>query len=996
MHEAGSGIPWSDVIRFHMDIVGRGEESFFSFSPDDEASERWAYANESMMTDLAGPWFCKLDEGSRPPFWTGAERGTHESVFLGGPCYVASERRDSGRQVPVRRPLLYREVELTATEEGCAITPRQGKWAFCPPVWGLLDRAQVVLSDNEKAFLRELIDGAAQRAKDRDESLASAVLASLIDKLPELRESLPLATWRHVGPIDSSGGRERVSEVLESIVHWWHAKEEVRAAGKISEQVGDAFATLTGEAKHLGATPKSAVQGAGYLSPRAWDDLAKEAHARSREADAASGAWRRRADHKSALDSVRQWLGQWRMLGSAVHDILADGSEAPLAHALRRLESDPGTPALRQLGEAHGKCDVAGFLRAWRTARRHHTEATVLGRQRKAVPSVTARVNAWWDQVPETLVATFAGMSRDRWPEPEVLNERLAPLHRLLEETVRFLDEDRPGWKEGAEKERKWANEELRRAAELVPTSKPEGRALRERCMKATASNASWPIDALRDEFRQFGIETLIAGIESIDRKLAKRALQIAEAGWLERLLDDDEACRAVSRLETSLARSNGVLPPDQVTVFRHALRAAPIWITTAKSVQSVPTAPELFDVVLVDEASQCTLTDLLPALYRGRQWAVIGDGDQLPAIPTVHAAEEQALSHKYGLDPFLDRVGHSDLFTLCATALPRGRSDVLQLEEHFRSHPQIIGFSNRHIYQQRLQLAPDTLDRSPLPVASGLFPVPVAGYAERGDRGRSWINHAEAERVVDEVKRLATREGLNGAAIGIVTPFGGQKTLIQDLLAKAQISNDLKVDSAHGFQGDERDIMMFSPVVARGMTPGARRWVETPPNLTNVALTRARFALFVVADLDFLRHQSLPSLLHRLAVYCRDIATLRETSEAELLLFSWMMLQGWTPDVHTQIGDLEVDFTLSPSHREEVAPLAIEVDGEAYHQEDSATDRSRDAFLAARGFQVLRVSAREIFETPLTVVAEIERRLNHGRGTAHGSAQDSFGRSTE
>ena len=1461
MHEAGNSIPWSDVIRFHMDIVGRGEESFFSFSPADEASERWTPAEESMMTDLAGPWSCKLGEGPRPPFWVGVERGAHESVFLGGPCYVAFEARDSGRPVPVWRPLLYREVELTATEEGCDVTPRQGKWAFCPPVWGLLDRAQVILTDNEQAFLRELIDEGAQRSKDRDESLASAVLATLIGKLPDLQvalsrhmpepaarrvpaspwvlfapqasgafkynrhlmtdyrriaeqltasaerigglgileggwthevdrqeriqplvplndrqqvvverviggapltvvtgppgcgksqvvlsvllnawacgqsvlfvssnnnavdvvrerlerlasavpiavragskdknnavgllrnistrvgqrrgqpasdapasgeaqlqplierrealrkmrdsrvpqkiteqarsamaayakerglidkieketgrlehewhqhgfgkrrltrtrkmveesldaarawidrkpdfeqqqrideeerrrldqaimdaeqvretalgeagvtdsrtveelmrygspddvatwhaglerilkysagdlltppewhveferwssareaeqasrdlkvlgdrvsrhfdelsvrieslgaraqamaqavdalhrygmetppaiapdlidswkrafavtltvipnrmdrlfpwrplpgarrklrqiermllESFPLATWRHVGSIEGPGGRDRVSEVLESITRWWHAREEERAAGKVSEQVSDAFATLTEEARCLGVPPKPAVQGAGYLSPRAWDDLAKEAYARSREADAAAGAWRRHASHKNALDSVRQWLESWRMLGSAVHDVLAEGSAAPLAHALRRLASAPGTPALLQLGEANGKCDVAGFLRGWRTARRHHTEATNLRRQREDIPSLAARLNAWWEQVPDALATAFAGVSRDRWPEPEVLDERLAPLHRLLEETARFLDEDQPDWKERAGKERNWANEELRKAAELVPTSKPEGRALRERCMKVTASSASWPIDGLRDEFRQFGIERLIAGIDLHDEELAKRALQSAEAGWLQRLLDDDEACRAVSRLESSLARNNGVLPLDQVTVFRHALRAAPVWITTAKSVQSVPTAPELFDVVLVDEASQCTLTDLLPALYRGRRWAVIGDSDQLPAIPTVRASEEQALSQKYGLDPFLDRVGHSDLFTLGAAALPRGRSDVLQLQEHFRSHPQIIGFSNRHIYQQRLQLAPDTLDRSPLPVASGLFPVPVAGKAERGDRGKSWINRAEAERVVDEVKRLTTRKELNGAAIGIVTPFGGQKALIQDLLAKAQISNDLKVDSAHGFQGDERDIMVFSPVVARGMTPGARRWVETPPNLINVALTRARHALLVVADLDFLGHQPLSSLMHRLAVYCRDIETLRETSEAELLLFSWMMLQGWTPKVHARIGDLEVDFTLSPSHREEVAPLAIEVDGEAYHQEDSATDKSRDAFLAARDFQVLRVSARAIVETPLTVIAEIERRLGDGRGVAHGPAQD-------
>ena len=190
--------------------------------------------------------------------------------------------------------------------------------------------------------------------------------------------------------------------------------------------------------------------------------------------------------------------------------------------------------------------DVAGLLRAWRTARRHHTEATDLRRQREDIPSLTTRVKAWRNQAPEALVTTFAGVSRDRWPKSEALDERLTPLHGLLEETVRFLDDDRPAWEERARKERKWANEELRKAADLVPTSKPEGQALRERCMKATASNASWPIDALRDEFRQFGIGTLIAGIESIDRELAQRALRIAEAGWLQRLLDDDEACRAV------------------------------------------------------------------------------------------------------------------------------------------------------------------------------------------------------------------------------------------------------------------------------------------------------------------------------------------------------------------------------------------------------------------------------------------------------------------
>ena len=109
------------------------------------------------------------------------------------------------------------------------------------------------------------------------------------------------------------------------------------------------------------------------------------------------------------------------------------------------------------------------------------------------------------------------------------------------------------------------------------------------------------------------------------------------------------------------------------------------------------------------------------------------------------------------------------------------------------------------------------------------------------------------------------------------------------------------------------------------------------------------------------------------------QLPAMRATSEAELRLYSWMILQGWTPMVHPRIGDLEVDFTMSPSRSEEAVRLAIEVDGEAYHREDSATDKSRDAFLAARGSLVLRVSAREVFETPLTVIAEIERRLKGG-----------------
>ncbi|MEN9763143.1 MAG: hypothetical protein RI906_2969, partial [Pseudomonadota bacterium] len=59
----------------------------------------------------------------------------------------------------------------------------------------------------------------------------------------------------------------------------------------------------------------------------------------------------------------------------------------------------------------------------------------------------------------------------------------------------------------------------------------------------------------------------------------------------------------------------------------------------------------------------------------------------------------------------------------------------------------------------------------------------------------------------------------------------------------------ELLVDTVHRFQGDERDVMIFSPVVSHGITPGALGFLRSNGNLFNVAITRARGLLHVVGD---------------------------------------------------------------------------------------------------------------------------------------------------
>jgi very-short-patch-repair endonuclease len=181
---------------------------------------------------------------------------------------------------------------------------------------------------------------------------------------------------------------------------------------------------------------------------------------------------------------------------------------------------------------------------------------------------------------------------------------------------------------------------------------------------------------------------------------------------------------------------------------------------------------------------------------------------------------------------------------------------------------------------------------------------------------------------------------------------------------------SEVLVDSAHGFQGDERDIMIFSPVIARGITASACKWVESPPNLVNVALTRAKYALYVVADIEFCKQQD--EILRSLATYVDDINTLRETSPAELELFSWMMVENMQPKVHPRIGDVEVDFVLTTPSGEQVA---IEVDGAEYHEDRPTMDNARDAMLQGHGYRVVRVPAREVFETPYSVLEKIRQQ---------------------
>jgi len=389
---------------------------------------------------------------------------------------------------------------------------------------------------------------------------------------------------------------------------------------------------------------------------------------------------------------------------------------------------------------------------------------------------------------------------------------------------------------------------------------------------------------------------------------------------------------------------------------------------------------PEIFDLLVIDEATQCTLTNLLPMIHRAKRIVVIGDPDQLPAIGTIGYEAEKSLAARFGITDteLLELLGHAgnDVYKTAVQCMPFRYADVTSLDEHYRSHPLIIGFANQHVYHKRLRLRKDPDQTNRMPFGAGVYGQQVNGCCERG-KYSSWINPPEVDAVCELVKQLKECEGFGAFTIGVVTPFKPHARAISEKLDEMELlTSDVTIGTAHKYQGDERDVMIFSPVVAKGISDGAARWVEEPHNLINVAVTRAREALFVVGDLEFCGRQ--PGVLGKLVKYVKTVSDLRKTSPYELELFSWMITQGWDPEVHVQIGDIEVDFVLI--HRG--IKLIIEVDGEVVikpdggimetHIEDSSKDASRDAFLQGRGYKVLHVKTRDIRETPQEVLHAI------------------------
>jgi very-short-patch-repair endonuclease len=477
----------------------------------------------------------------------------------------------------------------------------------------------------------------------------------------------------------------------------------------------------------------------------------------------------------------------------------------------------------------------------------------------------------------------------------------------------------------------------------------------------------------------------LEAKLRSAGRVTAELA---AESAWLEvadRLTDSERRAlaawvHALRKVGKGAGKYAAHWRTQAQRAMKDAQKAVPVWIMPAHRVVESFDATAKFDVVIVDESSQCDIFGLA-ALGIADKAVVVGDDKQISpqAIGTDESAVHELITQHI---PDLPQAGlldiKSSLYDLAKMRFP----GVIMLREHFRCLPEIIEFSNQLAYNGAiLPLREQPADPSWQSVIDVHIPH---GFREPGTD----TNQAEADFIVGKIAEMCADARYDGKTFGVISLLGdAQAALIEgkliDALGEAELERRrIRCGNAYHFQGDERDVIFISLVVAAG--EGRRIGAmtkEADRQRINVAASRARDQMWCVRSipLDEFHPDDVRSRLIR---YCQNPAGVDQaTAEAEASfdsdferdVYRHIVARGYRVKTQFRVGRYRIDLVIEGQR----GRLAVELDGDAYHGADRwEDDRNRQAILERLGWTFHRIRGSAYYRDPDAALSSLWERL--------------------
>ena len=410
-------------------------------------------------------------------------------------------------------------------------------------------------------------------------------------------------------------------------------------------------------------------------------------------------------------------------------------------------------------------------------------------------------------------------------------------------------------------------------------------------------------------------------------------------------------------------------------------LRIFPIVATTCISAHKLGEPKQYFDMVIMDEASQCNTAISLVPIIRGENLMLVGDPQQLNPVILLDPKDNAVLKQKYAVSNEYDYIANSIYKTYLACDAV---SDEILLSYHYRCHRDIIEFNNKKYYNGKLNIKSSNVSEQPLT------------YINVEDNKTDCKNTSplEAEKVIEYVKLNKDKK------IGVITPFANQNRYINGLLKENGLT-DVSCGTVHAFQGDEKDVVLFSLAVTDQTSPNTYEWLKCNKELINVATSRAKDRLIILSsskNLERLHKNDGEDDIYELVEYVKTNGTSSvtgkaaasralgvkpystETEEAFLRSLNFaldnVLYNNKKCAVHKEVGIAHV-FRDSAVHNDlfysgrfdfvvyerayggqEIPILAIELDGMEHIENEAVRerDRKKNEICRQHGFELIRI----------------------------------------
>ncbi|PYE51991.1 AAA domain-containing protein [Deinococcus yavapaiensis] len=485
-----------------------------------------------------------------------------------------------------------------------------------------------------------------------------------------------------------------------------------------------------------------------------------------------------------------------------------------------------------------------------------------------------------------------------------------------------------------------------------------------------------------------------------------------AWSSTLDRLTQREQ--QALVRWQTAMRRlgkGTGKHAERHRQTAREALEdartAIPAWIMPLHLVaETFRLTPGMFDVVIVDEASQAGPEALFLA-FIAKKIIIVGDDKQIePEGVGIQLERVDALVKQYLYDfPAPEILGDrkASLFGFGAYAY----SPQIGLREHFRCMPEIIAFSSGLSYadQPLIALRQFGADRLAPLVARHVD----GGYtlAKRGDK----VNPAEARAIVDQFKACLADPRYAGKTFGVISLVGDSQaeeiaTMLRAEVPEAELERRKVVcGNAYSFQGDERDVIFLSvvdsPTDGRRATKRSRDDALFQPRY-NVAASRARDQLWVVHSVtledlhpddlraSLIRHAGDPEVHAATPLEARRVLELREQAARpgrgraappapfdswfEVDVYLDIAERGYRVLPQYELNGYRIDLVVEGRR----GRLAVECDGDRWHGPDKyRDDLHRQQTLERAGMQFWRVRGSTYARDPASALDDLWRTLD-------------------